>query len=386
MKNVGDILNFVRQKDYVVVNPDLGAGSLGKTVLLKDEQLDGMLLVAKKYAPQKVSDQETFYKNFVNEAKILLSLNHKNIVRIYDWWLYPAQYTGIITMEYIAGGNLRQYLKNYTPDHSPVAPNDVFSQIVDAFCYIESKKIVHRDIKEDNILITKDGVVKIIDFGLGKVIDKENNSNHDSLTQRINREMADIHPDEELRGEYTIQTDIFYLAEMFTRLLRETQKEQFFSYSGVLSKMKEYSLEKRYQSFDEVKQAIMTKEFSTLEFSYDDRQTYQNFVSLFEDAVSYYSEEPVFCKDPEELIHLLEEIIQNNLLEDYAQRVDVFTICFIKSSHYFKTNVKIYIYHIKCFLDWFRGLSSGDQKLIMSNMAYRLSKIKINKDQDDIPF
>lgn len=386
MKNVGDILNFVRQKDYVVVNPDLGAGSLGKTVLLKDEQLDGMLLVAKKYAPQKASDQEIFYKNFVNEAKILLSLNHKNIVRIYDWWLYPAKYTGIITMEYIAGGNLRQYFKKYTPNHSPVTPNDVFSQIVDAFCYIESKRIIHRDIKEDNILITKDGVVKIIDFGLGKVLDQIEDSKQDSLNQKINRGMADIHPDEMVHGEYTIQSDMFYLAELFSRLLHDTQKEEFFSYSAILQKMKKSNPKERYHSFAEVKQAISTKEFSSLEFSEEDKQTYQSFVKQIENAIPYYCVKPVFCTNPEDIISSLERIISHNVLEDYVQRVDVFTSCFIKCLHGCKLQEPISIYHIKTFLKWFRELPAQDQNLVLSNMTYRLSKIRIKPEKDEIPF
>lgn len=386
MKNVGDILNFVRQKDYVVVNPDLGAGSLGKTVLLKDEQLDGMLLVAKKYAPQKASDQEIFYKNFVNEAKILLSLNHKNIVRIYDWWLYPSQYIGVITMEYIAGSDLSHYFKKYVPGHSPVSIDDIFCQIIDAFCYIETKNIIHRDIKEDNILVTKDGTVKIIDFGLGKVIEKQEKPTHDSLNRKINRDMVDIHPDEMLRGEYTIQTDIFYLAEMFTRLLRDTQKEQFFSYSDILTKMKKYTIAERYQSFAEIKQAISTKEFAALEFTYKDKKKYQTFVSYIEEAISSYSEVPIFNTEPEDVISSLENIIQNNLLESHVQKVDDFIRCIVKSNFFYNSRAEIYIYEIASFLKWFRALPFYVQKIVLSNMAYRLSKIKIEQDQDDIPF
>lgn len=81
-KQNGDVIPFVKQKDYIMVNNDLGGGSFGKTVLLQDPFIDE-LFVAKKYEPEYDGIKEQFYKNFLDEIKILYKLNHRNIVRIY---------------------------------------------------------------------------------------------------------------------------------------------------------------------------------------------------------------------------------------------------------------------------------------------------------------
>ena len=69
-KQNGDIIPFVKQKDYVMINNDLGGGSFGKTVLLQDPFIDE-LFVAKKYEPEYDGIKEQFYKNFLEEIKIL---------------------------------------------------------------------------------------------------------------------------------------------------------------------------------------------------------------------------------------------------------------------------------------------------------------------------
>ena len=104
-KQNGDVIPFVKQKDYIMVNNDLGGGSFGKTVLLQDPFIDE-LFVAKKYEPEYDGIKEQFYKNFLDEIKILYKLNHRNIVRIYNYYAYENIYTGYILMEYIDGENI----------------------------------------------------------------------------------------------------------------------------------------------------------------------------------------------------------------------------------------------------------------------------------------
>lgn len=75
-KQNGDVIPFVKQKDYIMVNNDLGGGSFGKTVLLQDPFIDE-LFVAKKYEPEYDGIKEQFYKNFLDEIKILYKLKHR---------------------------------------------------------------------------------------------------------------------------------------------------------------------------------------------------------------------------------------------------------------------------------------------------------------------
>lgn len=108
-KQNGDVIPFVKQKDYIMVNNDLGGGSFGKTVLLQDPFIDE-LFVAKKYEPEYDGIKEQFYKNFLDEIKILYKLNHRNIVRIYNYYAYENIYTGYILMEYIDGENIGDFI------------------------------------------------------------------------------------------------------------------------------------------------------------------------------------------------------------------------------------------------------------------------------------
>ena len=97
LKQNGDMIPFLKQKDYIMVNNNLGGGSFGKTVLLQDPFIDE-LFVAKKYEPEYPGIREQFYKNFLDEIKILYKLNHRNVVRIYNYYAYKENFTGYILM------------------------------------------------------------------------------------------------------------------------------------------------------------------------------------------------------------------------------------------------------------------------------------------------
>lgn len=75
-------------------------------------------------------------------------------------------------MEFIDGKNIGEFIEGYSEAVANVTLDDVFSQLIDAFCYIENHWIIHRDIREGNILIDKTGTVKLIDFGIGKIFFK----------------------------------------------------------------------------------------------------------------------------------------------------------------------------------------------------------------------
>ena len=164
MKNNGEIIPFLKQKDYIMVNNDLGGGSFGKTVLLQDPFIDE-LFVAKKYEPEQEQIRERFYKNFLDEIKILYKLNHPNVVRIYNYYAYEDIFTGYILMEYVEGRDIGEFIEDYAGSLDDVSLDNIFLQLIDGFCCVEESGILHRDIREGNILIEKTGTVKIIDFG-----------------------------------------------------------------------------------------------------------------------------------------------------------------------------------------------------------------------------
>ena len=158
-----EIIKFIRQKDFKLIK-EIGQGGFGKTVLLHDEIIDS-LFVCKKYAPYYEELKEEFFKNFIQEIKLLHLVSHPNIVRVFNYYLYPEKYTGYILMEYIKGDNI----ENFLHDH-PESINEIFIQIVEGFRYLESANILHRDIRPQNILVDTKEKAKIIDFGFGKKV------------------------------------------------------------------------------------------------------------------------------------------------------------------------------------------------------------------------
>lgn len=113
MKANGEMIQFLKQRDYEMINNNLGSGSFGQTVLLKDPFIDE-LFVAKKYEPYYDEDKKEFFDSFLQEIKIMYKLNHKNIVRIYNYYPYENVYTGYIIMEYIEGTLLKNSLEFYS--------------------------------------------------------------------------------------------------------------------------------------------------------------------------------------------------------------------------------------------------------------------------------
>lgn len=99
-------------------------------------------------------------------------------------------------MEYIDGNYIGDFIEHYFEPLENVTLDDIFVQLIDAFCYIEAHGIIHRDIREGNILIDKSGTVKVIDFGIGKIAAKAEDGATDSLMGEINREMSDTLPQE----------------------------------------------------------------------------------------------------------------------------------------------------------------------------------------------
>ena len=384
MKNNGDIVAFVKQKDYVMVNNDLGSGSFGQTVLLKDPFIDE-LFVAKKYEPYYESDRKEFFDSFLQEIKIMYKLNHKNVVRVFSYYPFESLYTGYILMEYINGKRIDEYLDDPSLWAKGVDPDTIFSQLIDGFAYIEERGIVHRDIREGNILITRDGVVKIIDFGLGKTFSPIDTSD-DSMAEIINRSGLDRLPNEYFEGKYDSQTDMFYLAELYNRLLRETHVDFLFSYDFVLQKMMELKKENRYASFAEIKEAMAKKDFGNLEISQKDKEIYQEFSNAIMTCLSCFKESRTFVTDIKEFKDNITAVIQRNCFENIVQNPNDLVSIVVKGNYKFYTQREISCEVVTAFEKWYNSLSEDWQRLVLNNIIAKLSVVKIEYADDELPF
>ncbi|WP_080054489.1 protein kinase domain-containing protein [Spirosoma aerolatum] len=111
-------------------------------------------------------------ERFRNEAKIMVSLRHPNIRQVYDY--YEDEATMAIIMEYLQGNDLFEY----GAIHQSVPESQVvtwFESILDAVGYVHQKNYFHRDIKPSNLFLSDDGQVKVMDFGIAKLVDSDLN-------------------------------------------------------------------------------------------------------------------------------------------------------------------------------------------------------------------
>ena len=146
----------------------IGAGGTG-TVYKAHDTLLGMPVAIKVLSPKLAKDKGAI-ATLKEEARIAMQLSHRHIVRLHN--LQTAGATYFLVMEYVEGQSLRQVITAYTK-----LPLDSVAQIVevcaDALSYAHRHGIVHKDLKPDNMLLTEDGVLKIIDFGIAALVDAQ---------------------------------------------------------------------------------------------------------------------------------------------------------------------------------------------------------------------
>lgn len=135
----------------------IGQGTFG-LVRMAQHKLTGTLVAIKT-----IENNEKHMRWILSEAAALKSLQHPNIIRIFQVLMTP-KYCHLI-MEYAPGGNLLQLVREEGRMQEEVA-RKIFGQIVAAIKHCHNIDIVHRDLKPQNVLISEDGMVKIIDFGL----------------------------------------------------------------------------------------------------------------------------------------------------------------------------------------------------------------------------
>jgi len=191
-----------------VIERELGRGGMGVVYLARDTQLDRR--VALKFLGTMVDHSEEFRQRFVREAKAAAKVSHPNIVAIYD--IGSQEGSAYIAMEYVEGTSLTRYLADKGRLPLREAAN-LTLQICSAVHAIHEQGIVHRDIKPDNILIGRGGLIKVMDFGLAKI--KDMRLTAPGMVMGTPCYM----PPEQIRGEETdARSDIYALGLVFYEL------------------------------------------------------------------------------------------------------------------------------------------------------------------------
>jgi eukaryotic-like serine/threonine-protein kinase len=199
---------------YMIQNP-IGEGGMGIVYLARHTALGRK--VALKVLPGEHARDQLALDRFLREARSAAALDHPNIIRLYD----IGQGAGIhyLVMEYVDGTNVQAMLTK-TGHLSYVQAARYAAQAASALEHAHQKGLVHRDVKPGNLMVTKDGTVKILDMGLTRSVRNE----QDNLTGLLNQSQVTGTPDfmspEQLLGEpVDARSDVYSLGATLYALL-----------------------------------------------------------------------------------------------------------------------------------------------------------------------
>ena len=161
----------------------IGGGGMG--MVFKAEDLKLGRLVALKFLPDELASDAVALKRFEREAQTASALNHSNICTIYEIEEHDGQ--PFIVMELLEGDTLRHRLSAWESNALPISEFlKIAIQICDGLDAAHGRGIIHRDIKPANIFLTKQGTVKVLDFGLAKLADGE------EVTEQLQAEASGV--------------------------------------------------------------------------------------------------------------------------------------------------------------------------------------------------
>lgn len=204
------------EKGQIIANryevmEEIGRGGMSIVYRAKDIKL-GRDITLKILREEFITDED-FLERFQTEAKAVAALSHPNIVNVYDVGVDGD--VNFIVMEYVDGLTLKQLIRRSAPfvDESILG---VTIQIADALSHAHKHGIVHRDIKPQNILITKNGDVKVTDFGIARMISDQtivaNNSKTMGSVQYLSPEQAKGEHVDERSDLYSLGIVMFEMA------------------------------------------------------------------------------------------------------------------------------------------------------------------------------
>ncbi len=203
----------------------LAIGGMGEVFFATQKGVPGFErpVILKSLLPD-LAQQEGFIEQFLDEARVAATLNHPNVVSIYEVGLWNGTY--YIAMEYIRGRNLSQLLRRAIEQQIAVPANVAGRIIHDAAIGLDHAhhatdnngvllNIVHRDISPQNIMVREDGVTKVVDFGIAHA---SNRAASRTATGALKGKLAYMAP-EQLIGQTSALVDQFALGIVFWELL-----------------------------------------------------------------------------------------------------------------------------------------------------------------------
>lgn len=192
----------------------LGSGGMGAVYLAERATSEYTQRVALKLIKRGM-DSEAILKRFARERRILASLNHPNIAAMIDGGI-SADGRSYFVMEYVEGVPLNDYRAAMNPGLSEILA--IFQQICSAVDHAHRNLVIHRDLKPSNIIVSPDGVPKLLDFGIAKIIDDDGESAETTIQARaLTPEYAA--PEQILGKAVSTSADVYSLGVILFELL-----------------------------------------------------------------------------------------------------------------------------------------------------------------------
>ncbi len=213
----------------------IGDGGMGQ-VWLAEHTLLGRKVAIKSLHLQ-FARNAGIRARFKQEAATLAHLQHPNIVALHDY--IEEGDDAYLVMEYVQGTPLDEFITRQTGPIPTGQLRELFGQILDGFVYAHAKMVVHRDIKPSNFLVTKDGNVKILDFGIAKILTESN--------QKLTKTGANMGTvlymsPEQVRGEaLDLRSDIYSLGVTLFQMATgqcpyNAESSEFLVYDQIVNK------------------------------------------------------------------------------------------------------------------------------------------------------
>lgn len=211
--NIGDVV-----ENFTILSC-IGEGGMGSVFLAERSQADFSQFVAIKVIHRRQTDASSELR-FKRERQILASLNHKNIASFIGGGEI-TQGQPYIILEYIAGVPITEYCASNSLTVKQRLR--LFQQVLSAVSYAHQNFVVHRDIKPNNVLVTEEGEVKLLDFGIAKLIQPEPQTINAELTQQQDRVLtpSNASPEQVLGESITTRSDVYGLGSLLMHMLTD---------------------------------------------------------------------------------------------------------------------------------------------------------------------
>ncbi len=347
------------------------------TVLLSDTQIDEDL-VCKKYSPVSEAHRQGLFAKFVREIKLLYKLNHPNVVRVFNYYLYPEKFAGYILMEFIQGAEIDKFLAEH-----PEQINEVFQQSIDGFSYLQASGILHRDIRPGNLMVRNDGIVKIIDLGFGKEV-----SHSEDFDKSVTLNWWCEVPNEFAAGRYDFCTEVYFVGKLFERIIRDNEISCF-EYVDALRSMCQVDPEFRFASFEDLAKQISSNQFFEIEFPEEEREAYRAFADALCSQITKIENSAQYLNDIPGVQARLEDVYRKFMLEETVPDSALVLRCFLDGNYYYRrTGLRVEC--VKRFLQLIKACAEERRKIIFANLHTRLDSIRRYSESelndDDVPF